>query len=153
MRVALISDTHGLLRDEALAALQGSDHILHAGDIGDPAILETLARIAPISAVRGNNDHGDWAAALPETRVVRLGDVAIYLLHDLKELASRPPAGPVDVVVSGHSHAPGIERREDGLLLVNPGSAGRRRFRLPVTVGQLLIDGRDVQARILELQV
>lgn len=153
MRVGLISDTHGLLRGEAIAAMAGSDHVLHAGDIGDPAILDALARIAPVTAVRGNNDTGDWADALPETRWVRLGDAAIYLLHDLKELGAKPPGSRVDVIVSGHSHRPLIERHADGVLLVNPGSAGRRRFRLPVSVGELLIDGRDARASIIELDV
>lgn len=153
MRIGLISDTHGLLRDEAVAALRGSDRILHAGDIGDPSILDALSAIAPVTAVRGNNDSAAWAEALPAARHVRVGDVAIHLLHDLKDLALHPPTAAVDVIIAGHSHRPHVERRADGVLLVNPGSAGRRRFRLPVSVGHLVIEGQDVQASIVELDV
>jgi putative phosphoesterase len=134
--VGLISDTHGLLRPEALDALAGSDHIIHAGDIGDPAILAALAAIAPLTAVRGNNDTGPWARKLPETRTVNIGGVRIHVIHDLAQLRA-PPRG-VRVVVSGHSHVPRILGK-DGVLYVNPGSAGPRRFRLPVTAGKLLI--------------
>jgi putative phosphoesterase len=153
MRIGLISDTHGLLRPEAVAALAGSDLIVHGGDIGDAAILDALGRIAPVVAVRGNNDTAAWAEAVPYSRSVRAGDVAIHVLHDLKELDARPPPGPIDVIVAGHSHRPVVEQRSDGTLLVNPGSAGRRRFRLPVSVGVLDVDGRDVRARIIELDV
>jgi putative phosphoesterase len=134
--VGLVSDTHGLLRPEAIEALAGSDHIIHAGDIGDPAILGALAAIAPLTAVRGNNDTGAWARGIPEARTLELGGVRIHVIHDLGMLR-RPPRG-VRVVVSGHSHVPRI-LEEEGVLYVNPGSAGRRRFRLPVTVGQLRI--------------
>jgi putative phosphoesterase len=134
--VGLISDTHGLLRPEALDALAGSDHIIHAGDIGDPAILAALAAIAPLTAVRGNNDTGPWARKLPETRTVNIDGVRIHVIHDLAQLRA-PPRG-VRVVVSGHSHVPRILGK-DGVLYVNPGSAGPRRFRLPVTAGKLLI--------------
>lgn len=151
MRIGLISDTHGLMRPQALAALEGSELILHGGDIGDPAILERLGRIAPVAAVRGNNDTASWAEALPYTQYVRAADVRIYLLHDLRELTVRPPAHPVDVIVAGHSHRPVIERHGDGMLLVNPGSAGRRRFRLPVSVGMLEVEGQHVHARIVKL--
>ncbi|HZX79968.1 MAG TPA: metallophosphoesterase family protein [Lysobacter sp.] len=152
MRIGLIADTHGLLRPEALAALRGSERILHAGDIGDPTILDTLATIAPVDAIRGNNDTADWARDLPDTRRLRLGDIALYMLHDLKELPQRPPDAPVDVIVAGHSHRPLVEPR-DGVLVVNPGSAGRRRFRLPISVARLDIDGRRVQATIVELDI
>lgn len=153
MRIGLISDTHGLLRPQAIEALQGSDAILHAGDIGDPSILEALAGIAPVHAVRGNNDTAGWASALPETRLLRLDDVAVYLLHDLVDLAQHPAHERVDVIVAGHSHRPRVEQRGDGVLLVNPGSAGRRRFSLPVSVAFLDIDGREVRASVLELVV
>jgi putative phosphoesterase len=134
--VGLVSDTHGLLRPEAIEALAGSDHIIHAGDIGDPAILGALAAIAPLTAVRGNNDTGAWARGIPEARTLELGGVRIHVIHDLGMLR-RTPRG-VRVVVSGHSHVPRI-LEEEGVLYVNPGSAGPRRFRLPVTVGQLRI--------------
>jgi putative phosphoesterase len=153
VRIGLISDTHGLLRPQAVAALGGSGLILHGGDIGDPAILEELGLVAPVMAVRGNNDVAAWAGAVPATQYVRVADVGIYVLHDLKDLVVMPPPAPVDVIVAGHSHRPGIERRADGVLMVNPGSAGRRRFRLPVSVGMLEVDGRDVHARIVELDV
>ena len=149
MHIGLISDTHGLMRPEALDALQGCERILHAGDIGDPAVLDALGRIAPVTAIRGNNDTAEWARELPETRVLRLGEVAVYMMHDLKEL---PAGAPVDVIVAGHSHKPLVETR-DGVLIVNPGSAGRRRFRLPITVARLRIDGRRVEAAIVELDV
>lgn len=151
MRIGLISDTHGLLREAAIEALLGSDRILHAGDIGDAAILDKLACIAPVDAIRGNNDTAAWAAVLPDARLVRIGGVAIHMLHDIKTLPRYPPARPVDVIVAGHSHAPRIQRRDDGVLLVNPGSAGRRRFSLPISIGILQIDGADVQASIVEL--
>ena len=149
-RIGLISDTHGLLRPQALAFLHGCDHVLHAGDVGDPAILAAIARIAPLTAVRGNNDHGDWADALPASADVVFERVRIHVLHDVATLAIDPRASGANVVVSGHSHRPSIARR-DGILYVNPGSAGRRRFRLPIAVGELAIDGGDVTARIVEL--
>ncbi|HEU4665053.1 MAG TPA: metallophosphoesterase family protein [Dokdonella sp.] len=150
MRIGLISDTHGLLRPQALAFLHGCDHILHAGDIGDPAILAALARIAPVTAVRGNNDHGDWADALPACTDVVFERVRIHLLHDLAGLAIDPRAAAVHVVVSGHSHRPSIEHHA-GILHVNPGSAGRRRFRLPIALGELHIDDAIASPRIVEL--
>lgn len=152
MRIGLIADTHGLLRPEALDALHGCDHLLHAGDIGSPDILPMLATLAPVTAIRGNNDTAAWARALPETAVARLGGLAIYLIHDLKTLSARAPPERVDVIVSGHSHRPSVERR-DGRLLVNPGGAGRRRFRLPITVGLLTIEAGRVEATILPLAV
>ena len=150
LRVGLISDTHGLLRPAAAAFLQGSDVIVHAGDICDPTVLERLAAIAPVTAVRGNNDRGDWARRLHETEFVQAGAISIYAIHDLAELDIEPRAAGVKVVVSGHSHRPLIEER-DGVLYVNPGSAGPRRFRLPIALGELLIDGDAVSARITEL--
>lgn len=150
MRIGLISDTHGLLRPEALAFLQGSDHIVHGGDICDAGVLDALSAIAPLTAVRGNNDHGSWASRLRETELVRLGDVFVYAIHDLAQLDIDPGAAGVQVVVSGHSHKPAIERRE-GVLYVNPGSAGPRRFRLPISVAELTITASSVSARIVEL--
>jgi putative phosphoesterase len=149
-RVGLISDTHGLVRPQALAALRGSDHIVHAGDIVEPAILATLAGIAPLTAVRGNNDRGPWAQALADTETLTLGAVTLCVIHDLKQLAIDPHAAGCDVVVAGHTHKPVVERR-DGVLFVNPGSAGPRRFALPVTVGMLEIEGRSVRAEIVKL--
>lgn len=151
LRIGLISDTHGLLRPQALEALRGCDRILHAGDIGDPAILDALAAIAPVDAVRGNNDTAPWAAALPDALRVDAGGIAIHLLHDIKTLATWPPTGRVDAIVAGHSHRPCIERRADGVLHVNPGSAGRRRFSLPVSVGFLHLEAGGASASILEL--
>jgi putative phosphoesterase len=150
LRVGLISDTHGLLRPEAVAALRGSDRIVHAGDIVDPAILDALAALAPVTAVRGNNDRGPWAEALPEAQVLTLGALRLFVVHDRAHLARHAGAAGCDVVVTGHSHQPRVERR-DGVLFVNPGSAGPRRFRLPVTVGRLDVAGAEVQARIVEI--
>ena len=150
MRVGLISDTHGLLRPEALAALRGCDHIVHGGDIGNAAILEQLEAIAPVTAVRGNNDCGDWAAAIRDTETIELEGVRIHVIHDLHELATDPAAEGIHVVVSGHSHRPKIEQK-GGVLYVNPGSAGPRRFRLPVSVAELVIDTGKARARIVEL--
>lgn len=152
IRVGLISDTHGLLRPQALEFLRGSSHIVHAGDIVDPAILERLAELAPLTAVRGNNDHGSWAQVVPETAILTLGGVVIHILHDLKELAIDPVAHGVRVVVAGHSHKPACEER-GGVFYVNPGSAGRRRFTLPVSVGELLIDRGQVEVRLVTLDV
>ena len=149
MRIGLISDTHGLLRPEALAFLQGSDHIVHGGDICDAGVLEALFVIAPLTAVRGNNDHGAWALRLRETELVQLGDVFVYAIHDLAQLDIDPGAAGVQVVVSGHSHKPAVERR-GGVLYVNPGSAGPRRFRLPISLGELTVSGSSVSARIVE---
>jgi putative phosphoesterase len=151
VRVGLISDTHGLLRPEALAAMAGCDHIVHAGDIGDADVLAALARLAPVTAVRGNNDSAAWADGIPEADMVKVGDAWIYVVHDLAELDIDPEAAGVDVVVAGHSHKPAIERRGD-VLYVNPGSAGPRRFTLPISVGYLMIDGRAVQPRLVTLE-
>jgi hypothetical protein len=152
VRIGLISDTHGLLRPQALEFLRGSDHILHAGDIVGAAILDQLAGLAPLSAVRGNNDHGDWTRALPESVTLTLGGIVIHMLHDLKELAIDPAAQGVRVVVTGHSHKPACEER-GGVLYVNPGAAGRRRFTLPVSVGELLVDDGRVDVRLVTLDV
>lgn len=146
LRIGLVSDTHGLLRPEVLDFLRGSHHILHAGDICGPEVLERLREIAPLTAVRGNNDLGAWADDLAHSLVVRFEGVAIHMVHDLKELAL---AGPVRVVVSGHSHQPKVEERE-GILYVNPGSAGPRRFRLPISAGELRVDGNTVSAQLAQ---
>jgi uncharacterized protein len=150
IRVGLISDTHGLLRPEAMAFLEGSDYIVHAGDICDPGTLEALAAIAPLTAVRGNNDTGAWAQRLPETEFLQVGEVFIYVIHDLAELDIEPSAAGVRVVISGHSHKPSVEER-DGVLYVNPGSSGPRRFKLPIAVGELMVSGSTVSARTVEL--
>jgi putative phosphoesterase len=150
MRIGLISDTHGLLRPEALGFLAGSDHIVHGGDIGDPDILERLAALAPLTVVRGNNDTADWAASIPETVRIELGGVALYVIHDLKTLALDPLEAGIRVLVSGHSHKPSCDER-DGVLYVNPGSAGRRRFSLPITAAELLVDKGRVDFHIATL--
>lgn len=150
LRVGLISDTHGLLRPEAKAFLQGTNLVVHAGDICDPTVLDELAAIAPVTAVRGNNDRGSWAQQLRETELLQVGEVFIYAIHDLSQLDIDPLAAGVRVIVSGHSHKPLIKDR-DGVLYVNPGSAGPRRFKLPIAVGELMIDGDAVSARVVEL--
>jgi putative phosphoesterase len=149
LRIGLISDTHGLLRPEAKAFLRGSDYIVHGGDIGDPRILEELAALAPITAVRGNNDRGPWAGRLHETELLQVGEISVYVIHDLSQLDIEPQAAGVHVVVSGHSHKPLVEQR-DGVLYVNPGSAGPRRFKLPIAAGELIVTGSSVSARIVE---
>jgi putative phosphoesterase len=150
-RVGLISDTHGLLRPEATAFLRGCDHIVHAGDIGHAELLDQLSSLAPVTAVRGNNDRGAWAEALADTEVFKIGEVPLYALHDLTQLDIDPVAAGVQVVVTGHSHKPVVEHR-DGVLYVNPGSAGPRRFRLPISLAELTIRGQDVSARIVRLE-
>ena len=150
IRIGLISDTHGLVRDEALAALDGCQHIIHAGDIDTPDVLETLRRLAPVTVVRGNNDRGTWADSIPVFDVVEFGVVSVYVRHDEAELDIDPVAAGFRVMVFGHSHRPMVEARE-GILFVNPGSAGPRRFKLPIAVGELLISGDRVDARIIEL--
>jgi putative phosphoesterase len=151
-RVGLISDTHGLLRPEAVAFLRGSDFIVHAGDIGDAKVLGELRALAPVTAVRGNNDRGAWADAIAESEVLQVGEVFIHVLHDLAQLDLDPAAAGLQVVVSGHSHHPLIEER-DGVLYVNPGSAGPRRFKLPIAVAELQVEGRSVKAKLVELKV
>jgi putative phosphoesterase len=150
IRVGLISDTHGLLRPQAVAVLQGSDFIVHGGDIGDAGILEALGAIAPLTVVRGNNDREAWAAGIPETDFLRAAGVLVYAIHDLSRIDIDPAAAGVRVVVSGHSHKPRIEER-GGVLYVNPGSAGPRRFKLPIAVAELIVVGNGVTARIIEL--
>ncbi len=150
IRVGLISDTHGLLRPEALAWLQGSDFIMHAGDIGDPAILEQLAAIAPVTAVRGNNDNAPWGRALPQSAELLVGGLKLHVLHDLAELAVDPHATGLAAIITGHSHQPHIEDR-NGVLFVNPGSAGPRRFRLPIAAGELRISDGQMQAQTMVL--
>lgn len=152
LRVGLVSDTHGLLRPEVSGFLRGCDHILHGGDIGGQNVLQELSDIAPLTAVRGNNDKGSWAKNLPETLLVRFAEVFVYVIHDLAELDIEPRAAGVSVVVSGHSHQPLIRERE-GVLYVNPGSAGPRRFKLPIAVAELKIAGTSIRPRIVELGV
>jgi uncharacterized protein len=149
--IGVISDTHGLVRPQALEALAGVDMILHAGDIGNPTVLDNLREIAPVVAVRGNNDKGEWAESLANYEVVEVGTVSIYILHDLKELEIKPD-GIFQVVVSGHSHKPAIEERR-GVLYVNPGSAGPRRFSLPVSLAHLRVEGSTVNADLIKLSV
>ena len=150
--LGVISDTHGLLRPEAAAALRGVDRILHAGDIGKPEILAELARIAPVTAVRGNNDQVPWARAIKDTAMLDIAGHRILVLHDLAELDIDPAAEGIAAVISGHSHKPKSERR-DGVLFLNPGSAGPRRFKLPVSLALLRISARKMLTKIIELKV
>ncbi len=151
-RVGLISDTHGLLRPEATAFLRGSDFIVHAGDIGRASVLDELEALAPVTAVRGNNDREPWAASVRETEVLQVGEVLVYVLHNLAELELDPIAAGFRVVVSGHTHRAVVENR-DGVLYVNPGSSGPRRFNLPVAVAELHVVGTSVEARLVELEL
>jgi uncharacterized protein len=150
--IGVISDTHGLLRPEAMEVLRGSDHIIHAGDVGSPEILEKLSTIAPVIAVRGNIDQGAWSRRFPETQVLELSGVSIYVLHDLAQLDLKPKAAGFSVVVSGHSHVPKQETR-DGVLYFNPGSAGPRRFKLPVSLGRLVVEAGSVNGELVQLSV
>jgi putative phosphoesterase len=150
-RIGLISDTHGLLRPEAVSFLAGCDHIIHAGDIGKVEVLERLAQIATLTAVRGNNDNGAWADALAETELTKVGAISIYTLHDIAQLDIGALQAGVRAVIAGHSHKPGIRER-GGVLYVNPGSAGPRRFKLPISIGELRIDGDAIEPRLVELQ-
>jgi uncharacterized protein len=150
IRIGLISDTHGLMRPEALTALSGVAHIVHAGDIGSEDVLAQLRKIAPVTVVRGNNDRAPWASRIAETEVLELEGRSIFVLHDLAELDLDPAAAGFSVVVSGHSHKPLVTRKGD-VLYVNPGSAGPRRFKLPITVGKLELDAGEARATIHEL--
>jgi putative phosphoesterase len=152
MLLGVISDTHGLLRPEAVEALRGAQQVIHAGDVGSPEILKKLATIAPVTAVRGNVDKDAWAQLLPETQVLETGGISIYLLHDLTQLDVKPEAAGFRVVISGHSHIPKQEVR-NGVLYFNPGSAGPRRFKGPVSVGRLSIEGAQVSAELVILNV
>ncbi|QPF84195.1 metallophosphoesterase family protein [Bradyrhizobium genosp. L] len=149
-RIGIISDTHGLLRPEATRALAGVDHIVHGGDIGGPDIIPPLRRIAPVTAIRGNVDTGGWAGEYAETELVRLAGRSIFVLHDLNALQIDPVARGIDIIVSGHSHMPKIDTR-NGVLYLNPGSAGRRRFRLPITLATLNITPEDLRPVIRDL--
>ncbi|MFZ5452815.1 MAG: metallophosphoesterase family protein [Thermodesulfobacteriota bacterium] len=150
MRIGVISDTHGLLRPQAAQALQGVSLIIHAGDVGDPEILEHLGRLAPVKAVRGNTDRGQWARALPLTEVVEVGEIQLYVLHDLHTLDLDPKAAGFAGVIFGHSHRPHLERK-NGVLFLNPGSAGPRRFTLPVCLAYLKVQGQSLEAEFVPL--
>lgn len=149
MRIGVISDTHGLLRPETLAALEGCDRIIHAGDIGKPQVLAALRAIAPLDVIRGNVDDGDWARVLPEVLELEHGGTRIYVLHDLKTLDFDPAARGISVVISGHSHKPSIQRHDDEVLYLNPGSVGPRRFKLPISLALLDIDNGKAQAELV----
>lgn len=151
LRIGLISDTHDLLRPAAKEFLRGCDHIIHGGDITKRNIVDELATLAPVTAVRGNNDREAWAEHLRETALVRFGEIGVYVIHDLAALDIKPLDKSVHVVISGHSHKPNVEER-NGVLFVNPGSAGPRRFKLPISVAELIISDNAVSARILELE-
>lgn len=150
--VGIIADTHGQLRPQAVAALAGVEHIIHAGDIGAQEVLQGLCAIAPLTAIRGNNDRFSWARSLPRTAEVRIGEARLYVLHDLHELAVDPGTDGFAAVISGHSHHPSVVER-NGVLFVNPGSAGPRRFTLPVSVARLQIRATRVQAQVVMLSV
>jgi putative phosphoesterase len=152
LRIGLISDTHGLLRPQAEAFLHGSDHIVHAGDICDALVLDRLAALAPLTVVRGNNDHGAWAERLPLSVRIRWNAVHCLVIHDLAQLDVDPQAAGIQVVVSGHSHRP-LAQHRGPVLYVNPGSAGPRRFKLPVSAAELLVHNGTVEARITEFAV
>jgi len=148
--IGVVADTHGLLRPQALRRLRGVDRIVHAGDIGGPEVLAGLEAVAPVTAVRGNNDRGAWARAIPETAVLVVGRVRLYVLHDVKGLDVDPRGAAIDAVIAGHSHKPSLVER-DGVLFLNPGSIGPRRFTLPVAMGFLRIRGAGVRGRIVYL--
>jgi uncharacterized protein len=150
MFIGVTSDTHGLLRREAVAALRGADRIIHAGDIGDPAILDRLSEIAPVTAVRGNADREAWAKNIPETDVLEVDGLSIYILHILESLDLKPKTAGIDAIIYGHSHVPKQEIK-DGVLYFNPGSAGPRRFQHPVTIGKLIVQDGKIRAELVQL--
>lgn len=150
--IGVVSDTHGLLRPEALKHLMEVEFIVHAGDIGAPNVLEKLQTLAPVRAIRGNNDKGAWAEAIPETLLFEVRGHAIHVLHDLAQIDLSPAAAGISVVISGHSHKPGIEER-DGVLFINPGSIGPRRFRLPIALARLYVSDTGVRAEIIQLRL
>ncbi|HLY98959.1 MAG TPA: metallophosphoesterase family protein [Candidatus Angelobacter sp.] len=152
MRIGVISDTHGLLRPEACQALQGAEHILHAGDIGSPDIIHALRKIAPVTAIRGNVDREPWAKVFPETEVVELAGLQIYMLHDANRIDLHPQAAGFAAVISGHSHQP-MQEIKNGVLWFNPGSAGPKRFNLPVSIGALTIENGNITGKILMLPI
>ena len=149
-KIGVISDTHGLLRPEAERCLVGVDHILHGGDIGRPDIIDALRRIAPVTAIRGNVDRGEWAEVYPDTECVQLAGRSFYLIHDIKTLKIDPAARDIDVVISGHSHVAKIEMRER-VLYLNPGSAGHRRFKIPITLAILDVTSDGLRPIVLDL--
>jgi putative phosphoesterase len=150
--IGLISETHGLIRPQAHEALKGVDLIIHAGDIGKREVIDALQDIAPVLAIKGNNDIGGWAHRFPETKLVKSGNTRLFVIHNVNQLECDPVARGYQVVVSGHSHKPSVSTR-DGVLFVNPGSAGPRRFKLPIAVAKLFIDDNRVNAAIIELLV
>ena len=150
--IGVISDTHGLLRPEAFAALRGSNYIIHAGDIGDPDILSKLAEIAPVIAIRGNVDHDTWTRKIPETNVLEVGGLSIYILHNLAMLDLKPEASGFSTVIYGHTHVPKQELKNK-VLYFNPGAAGPKRFKLPVSVGKLIIENGNIQATTITLDI
>ena len=150
--IGVVSDTHGLLRPEAVERLHGVDLIIHAGDIGSADVLAALGELAPVTAVRGNNDRGDWARAVPETAVLRVSGLAIYVLHDIHELDLDPSAAEMTAVIAGHSHKP-LLKTEKGVLYMNPGSIGPRRFKLPVALGRLVVENGRVTGEIVQLPI
>lgn len=152
MRIGLVSDTHGLLRPAVLDFLRGSDHIVHAGDICEQGVLDALADVAPLTAVRGNNDVGPWAKRLQETELLEIGGVRLFVIHDLSQLGSFARDARAHVVVSGHSHKP-LVNHDGELLLVNPGSAGPRRFKLPISAGELIVDRGEITPRLVRFEV
>lgn len=150
--IGVLSDTHGLLRDEVLEALKGVDLIIHAGDVGTPDVLASLRKIAPVAAVRGNMDGSNGTRDLPDTEMVHIGDGFIYVLHNLYDLDLAPEAADIRAVISGHTHKPSV-RKQNGVLYLNPGGAGHRRFSYPITVAVLLVQGPALEPRIIELNV
>ena len=151
-RIGLIADTHGLLRPEALAALKNSELIIHAGDIGKLEVIEALNRVAPVLAIRGNNDREGWAKGIPDVLNLHVNGIKLQVIHNVHEIAADPRTAGFDAVISGHSHKPGVSK-SDEVLYVNPGSAGPRRFKLPIAVGMIYISGNKLRASITELQI